>query len=261
MGSVVNIEEGSSLSGVSRFLKEEKIIRSRAAFEFFVIMLGGEKRLQPAYYSFTERLPVYTVAWRIAGGEFFMAPATVTIPEGFNREQMAEAFALKLENFDAEEFLLLTADKEGYLFPDTYFFFLNSDEEDAIAAMEENFKKKITPLMPQIETSGKTLKDIITMASVIEGEAKGDDDRSVIAGILWKRIDKGMPLQVDAAPVTYEEKGLPKTPIGNPGLKSMLAALRPEDSPYLYYLHDQEGNIHYAESFAEHKQNKLKYLK
>ena len=99
------------------------------------------------------------------------------------------------------------------------------------------------------------------MASIIERESKGDVDRGYISGILWRRISLGMPLQVDSDLDTYKNKGLPDAPICSPGLKSIEAAIHPKESSYLYYLHDKEGNIHYARTFEEHKLNKIKYLK
>ena len=99
------------------------------------------------------------------------------------------------------------------------------------------------------------------MASIIEREAKGDIDRGIISGILWKRISLGMPLQVDAVPDTYKTKGLPESPIGNPGLESIKVAIYPQKSSYLYYLHDKNGVAHYAKTFSEHDNNINKYLK
>lgn len=259
--SIVSIEKDVSLGNVSAMLQTNKIIRSRPAFEFFVIMMGGEKRIRPGFYSFSEKMPVFTVAWRVSGGKFFMAPVTVTIPEGFDSAKIADAFDKKLPNFDKEQFLILAQDQEGRLFPDTYFFLNTDTEKEVIVSMTENYEKKISPLRQDITALGRTEQEIITMASIIEGEAKGNGDRGLISGILWKRISLNMPLQADAAPETYKQKGLPEKPVGNPGLEAIIAALRPENSPYLYYLHDEDGNIHYAETFAEHKQNKLKYLK
>ncbi len=261
VGQTINVEPGFSLEKVSTTLQAEKVIRSRAAFEFFVILFGGEKKIQPAFYNFSEELPVFAVAWRIGGGKFFMPPVSVTIPEGFDLEEIANAFEKKLPNFNRERFLLLTVDQEGYLFPDTYFFLNTDGEKEVIISLSENFEKKIEPLRSEIAASGRTEHEIITMASIIEGEANGDGDRGLISGILWKRFKIGMALQADAAPITYEKKGLPETPIGNPGLESIVAALHPEASPYLYYLHDPEGNIHYAKNFAEHTANRAKYLK
>jgi UPF0755 protein len=127
--------------------------------------------------------------------------------------------------------------------------------------MSDNFKKKMAILRPQILSLGKTEREIIIMASLIEEESKGDMDRGFVSGILWNRLKINMPLQVDAEPETYKIKGLPQNPISNPGIKAIEAAIKPISSPYLYYLHDKDGNIHYARTFEEHKLNKAKYLK
>jgi len=188
-------------------------------------------------------------------------PIVVTIPEGFNLNQIADTFVLKLANFNKAQFLIKAKDLDGYLFPDTYFFLTSANEGEVIKSMSDNFNKKINPFLPEIISSGKTERDIIIMASLIEREAKGDTDRGIIAGILWQRIKIGMPLQVDAAPETYKTKGLPENPIGNPGLLAIKSALYPQSSPYLYYLHDKNGIVHYAKTLAEHDANIKKYLK
>jgi len=260
-GSIINIEEGWSVGKVSQVLKTNKIIRSEAAFKFFVIITGGEKRIRPAYYTFEKPMPVFQVSYRVSGGRFALSPVAVTIPEGFGNAEAAEAFMEKLPSFQKEQFLLLARGLEGRLFPDTYFFLNTDGAQEAIKTMTENYEKKISPFREDIAASGRTEQEIITMASVIEGEANGNEDRALISGILWKRLGIGMPLQADAAPITYKEKGLPKAPIGNPGLEAIEATIHPEASPYLYYLHDPDGNVHYAKSFAEHVANKRKYLK
>ncbi len=261
VGTIVKIEPGASLHAISRELKNEHIIRSGTVFEAFVIFFGREKKVISTDYYFESKLPVYAIARRISRGEHNIAPVSVTIPEGFDNEQIADTFAEKLPNFSKADFLESAKDKEGYLFPDTYFFLITDTEKSVINSMSSNFDKKITPILPEIKASGKTEKNIITMASIIEREAKGDADRAMISGILWKRISLGMPLQVDAAPDTYKNKGLPKAPIGNPGTLAIKAAIHPEKSPYLYYLHDKSGMIHYAKTFAEHVQNEQRYLK
>jgi len=261
IGSIVNIEPGMNLRGVSLQLKREHLISSRTVFEAFIIIYGGEKHLIPADYLFEKKEPVWEVAKRLIRGERRLAPVKVTIPEGFNVSDIADAFVSKLADFNKEKFLLLAKTKEGYLFPDTYFFFTTDTETEVLRSLGDNFEKKITPLLPEIISSGKSEKDIIIMASIIEREAKGDADRGIISGILWKRLSINMPLQVDAALGTYETKGLPKNPISNPGLEAIKAAIYPQSSPYLYYLHDKDGNIHYARTFAEHSKNIVKYLK
>ena len=258
--SVVRIEQGSSLRKVTLLLKQEHIIRSKIAFEVFMIIYGGEKHIIPADYYFESKLPVYEVARRISKGEHHMAPVTVTIPEGFDIAHISVTFASKLINFDQSKFMDIAKDKEGYLFPDTYFFLTTDDENDVLKSMSENFKKKIVSINSAIISSGKSEREIIIMASIIEREARGDADRKVISGILWKRLALDIPLQVDAAPETYKTKGLPKNPISNPGMQALKAAISPENSSYLYYLHDKDGNIHYARTFIEHRQNILKYL-
>jgi len=260
-GSIVNIKEDSSLRYISKYLEENHIIRSRALFETFVIILGGEKHITPGDYLFENKLSVFEVARRVSRGERHLAPVKVTIPEGFNVLDISEVFAIKLPNFDEEEFLLEGIKKEGYLFPDTYFFLITDNEEDVLRSMNNNFEKKILPFESQIITSGKTKEEIIIMASLIEKESRGDMDREFISGILWKRLAMNMSLQVDAELNTYKTKGLPKNPISNPGIKAIKAALYPKISNYLYYLHDEDGNVHYAKTFEEHKLNKQKYLK
>lgn len=260
VGSVVKIDSGMSLRSISAILEKQHFIRSRTVFESFVVIFGAELHIQSADYLFENKLPVWEIARRIARGERNMAPVVVTVPEGFDVNQIGELFASKLTNFNKAQFLLEAKNKEGYLFPDTYFFLTNDDEKSVLQSMSDNFNKKIAPLLPEIAKSGKSEKNIIIMASIIEREAKGEADRDFISGILWRRINIGMALQVDAAPETYKTRGLPKSPIGNPGIAAIEASLRPQKSPYLYYLHDKMGNIHYAKTFAEHVQNKLKYL-
>jgi len=259
--SVIGIDSGMSLRSISALLKKDQTIRSRVMFEYSVIILGGEKHIVSADYSFPNSLSVWQVAISIVRGEHRLPAVLVTIPEGFNLNQIAGVCSLKLINFNEIKFYTEAKDMEGYLFPDTYFFLNNANEEDVIKSMSENFQKKITPLLSQINASGHSEKDIITMASILEGEARGDNDIGIISGILWKRIKIGMPLEVDSAPETYKTKGLPENPIGNPGFKAILAAINPQSSPYLYYLHDKNGNIHYATTFAEHQANIREYLR
>ncbi|HNW71805.1 MAG TPA: endolytic transglycosylase MltG [Candidatus Paceibacterota bacterium] len=257
-GIVISIEKGESLRDVSLLLKEKKIIRSRVSFETFVILFGGEKHISQGDYLFENKLPVFEVAKRIVEKDRHLASVKITIPEGYNLLQIADAVSTKLKNFNREKFF--TEAKEGYLFPDTYFFFSTDSEEQVVKYMTENFEKKIKTVKSEINDSGKTENEIIIMASLIEKEAKGDADRGYISGILWNRLKKGMPLQVDSAEETYKTKGLPENPICNPGLKAIKASISPINSPYLYYLHDKNGIIHYAKTFDEHKKNKLKYL-
>ena len=259
--TIINIKEGASLRSISRNLKENNIIKSRIAFESFVIIYGGENNIRIGDYLFKNKIFVFTVAYRIAKGERNLAPIKITIPEGFDINDIAEIASMKLPNFNKEKFLELAKDKEGYLFPDTYFLFTKDTEEDLINLMTNNFEKKIKSLKDEISFIGKSEKEIIIMASIIEREAKGDMDRGFISGILWHRLYIDMPLQVDAMQESYKTKGLPDSPIANPGLAAIRAAMYPEESPYLFYLHGKDGQIYYAKNFKEHRKNIIKYLK
>lgn len=261
IGAVVEIEPGMSLRGISSVLKKQHIIRSRAVFESFMIIFGAESRIIPADYLFEKKLPVWEIARRMSRNEHNIALVAVTIPEGFDTRQIGDVFASKLSKFNKARFLSEAKSKEGYLFPDTYFFLTGADEKSVLKMMNDNFEKKIGPLLSEIISSGKDEKDIIITASILEKESKGNADREIISGILWKRIEVDMPLQVDAAPETYKIKGLPKSPLGNPGLLAIKAAIHPQNSPYFYYLHDKGGVVHYAKTFAEHNKNISKYLK
>lgn len=259
--TLVHIDTGQSLRSVSKSLKEENIIRSRMLFETFVILFGREKNILPGDYFFKEKMSVVEVASVFGRGARSLESIKVTIPEGFDVHEIAQAFKAKLPGFNADNFLREAKKYEGRLFPDTYFFFSTDTEVEVLAYMLGNFEKKFAPLKTEIQSLKKDENQILVMASIIEREADGDNDREMIAGILWKRFSIGMPLQADAAPMTYERVGLPDSPIANPGLASIRAALYPKASPYLYYIHDRAGSIYYAKNFDEHRQNIQKYLK
>jgi UPF0755 protein len=149
--------------------------------------------------------------------------------------------------------------------------------------MRENVEKKLLPLSADIAAFGKSLSDIVILASLLEEEARTTNTRRTIAGILWKRLAIGMPMQVDAAFAkvngkntyqlteddlktdhpynTYTRAGLPPGPITNPGIDALHAALRPVETDWLYYLSDSDGNMHYARTHDEHLRNKRLYIR
>ncbi len=265
-GELFVLEEGSSLRALSSKLEKENYIKSRVLFESIIILLGDEKRVSPGDYIFKEKLNVFEIANRISKGEKGISRIKITIPEGFDTIEMAEIFEIKLHNFNKENFLKKSNLKEGYLFPDTYFFLSSDDEDRVLENMEKNFTKKtenIFEIFNSLDenTRNQKINDTIILASIIEKEASGDSDREIISGILQKRLKINMPLQVDAAPITYKERGLPEKPIANPGLEAINATLYPKTSNYLYYIHDKEGNTYFAETFKEHRANIEKYLK
>jgi UPF0755 protein len=261
IGQAAIIDPGNTLREVSKNFKDSNFIKSRVAFETLVILYGGEKHITIGDYVFEKKVSVFEVARRVSMREKTLAAKKITIPEGFTNLEISEISSELLRNFNKEKFLESAKSDQGYLFPDTYFFFSTDSEASVLKALKENFDKKIKTVQKDITSSGKSQKDIIIMASIIEKEANGENDRAVISGILWNRISKKMPLQVDADMWTYKNRGLPESPICNPGLEAIKAAIYPVKSSYLYYLHDADGGIHYARTFEEHKANKAKYLK
>jgi len=282
VSGVVLIEDGATLSEISAVLDEQGIIKSPLFFEGVVIGFNGEGGVLHGQYFFEDFLNVFQVARRLTKGEFGLEPFSITIPEGASVAEIALIFEKQFPEFDAKEFLVLALDDEGYLFPDTYRFLPNVEAPQVYRGMRNVFNERIEEIKEQVERSGKELHDIITMASILEEEARTPKTRRKISGILWKRLEVGMLLQVDAvfpyiigkntfqltledlkidSPYnTYKYPGLPPGPITNPGMDSILAALEPEESPYFFYLSDLEGNMHYARNFEEHKINKARYL-
>ena len=269
-GAAIVIEKGTGLAEISGKLKKEGFIKNKYAFALYARSLGKSKKIKYGKYLFNEPVSVFSLISRLAKGEFGFKPIKVTITEGLTIKEISELFG-GFENFDKKEFLEKTEKLEGYLFPDTYLFLPFAETEQIIGTMTDNFKKK----------AGDVGKDIVIMASLIEKEVPDSDDRKIVSGILWKRLELGMALQVDAvfpyitgkqkvlledlkidSPYnTYLNKGLPPGPISNPGLDAIDAARNPKESPYLYYLSGKDSKTHFAKTFSEHLRNKEKYLK
>lgn len=279
----VNISSGLSLMQVSLLLEDNNIIRSSEIFRAVVIILGGEGSIKAGPYLFDGTDNVFKVAVRIIKADYGVPIKKITIIEGMRGRDLLNLFGSEFTNLDKVEFEKEVLCKEGYLFPDTYFIPLSSSSSDIIKMLSDNFDNHIKNIDLSNSKTSKDLKEILTMASIIEGEAMKDEDRKLIADILWRRIEIGMPLQVDTVFMyingrpsseitkadlkidslynTYVHKGLPPTPISNPGIEAIDASMFPTPNKYLYYLSDKEGTMHYAETFAEHKKNKEKYLK
>lgn len=282
-GSLVEIEEGLTLKEIAHSLKKQSVIRSETLFIGLVKLFAGDTEIRHGQYYFEDPADVFTVAWRTTRGIFGLEPQSVTIPEGASVEQMASILSEKFSEFDPYAFVRIAAGDEGYLFPDTHDFLPDVRAPQVHQEMRRVFEEKIEPLKGEIAASGHSLHEIITMASLLEKEAKTMRDRHLISGILWKRLEIGMPLQVDATFLyingkstfdltledlrenespynTYKYVGLPPGPITNPGLASIKAALNPTQSSYLYYLSDLKSNVHYSRTFEEHKVKKARYL-
>ena len=250
-GSIITIPEGDGLYTLSNRLKEDHVIRSPLWFRIAAVALGGERDMKAGQYNMKKPQNSFLLAWRISRGEHGIETVKITIPEGFNADKISKLFDERFQFFDHQYFL--THAEEGYLFPDTYFIPVTATASSTIKLLTDNFNRKTKDL--------KISDEIIIMASLLEGEAKLKEEREVASGILWKRLKLGMPLQVDVDRQTYEFQGLPGKPINNPGLVSIEAALNPISSNYLYFLTDEDGKMHYAKTFDEHKANIEKYLR
>ena len=258
---IIHISSGQSVNSISQKLKYEKAIKKDYALKFFIKLLKSGNGIITGDYLIEKDSPVWVVAWQISRGHHKIEPIKVTIREGLTNEEITDLLFLKLSSFNKDIFLSKIQDKQGYLFPDTYFFFSQDTVDEIINKLSNNFESRIKKLSMEIDKSGKTLDEIIIMASILEGEAKGKEDSALISGILWKRISIGMPLQVDVDKSTYTSKGFPKNPLNNPGLLSIESAINPKYSSYLYYLHGNDGKVHFAGSFEEHKRNINNYLR
>ena len=203
---------------------------------------------------------------------------TITIAEGLTVPEINEILVEKGVLVGE----LLPQELEGYLFPDTYEFFLGSSLDVVKEKFSLNFNSKIRELGLEA-LSEDELKEIIIIASMIEAEVPHSDERRIVSGIIKKRLSAGIPLQLDASlcyvkgdpclPITDDDKkidslyntylhrGLTPGPIGNPGLDAIEASINPEESPYLYYISDPEtGRTIFASSLDEHNSNVVKYL-
>jgi UPF0755 protein len=127
--------------------------------------------------------------------------------------------------------------------------------------MSANFDQKTAELKIEAEEKGLNWNGVVIMASILEEEADTLDDFALVSGVLWKRLEIGMPLQVDVSPITYEVRGFPAEPLSNPGINAIRAAINPRASNYLFYITGKDGKMYYAENFDIHRANIEAYLR
>lgn len=284
-GTVVAVARGDSVRDISEKLSEAHVIQSSFALRTVLRLKGESSGIQAGEYIFKEPKNVFSVASILTSGEYGFAPVRVTFTEGMTIREMAlkatEAFPnIKVADFEREA--KEGGAGEGYLFPDTYFFPHGTDARSIVATMHSNFDVKIQSIESELSASGLSLSDVITLASIVEKEARTEENRRIVAGILLNRLKLGMPLQVDAvfgyifkrdtyspsfedlkvdSPYnTYKYKGLPPGPICNPGLGSIIAVIHREETKYLYYLTGKDDQMHYAMTYSAHQANLRKYL-
>ena len=296
---IFTVAKGDSASAIAQNLMEKRIIDSEFIFRMYV-WEKGLHRLQAGRYAVSAHMTPAEIADMMESGKAYYDYVKVTIPEGFTiadiQKRITEMDFLeksekRISDFTVADFIKqynfladapAHAKLEGYLFPDTYQFERGVSSGFVVQKMLDDFGQKFTQALRQ-ETvkQGKSIYDIITMASIIEREVRTQDDMKMVSGILWKRIAIGMPLQADAtvgyavgkqelslddlrtdSPYnTYRYKGLPEGPIANPGLRAIQAALEPADSDYLFYLSKPDGTTVFSRTLQEHNKAKATYLK
>lgn len=297
----VLIEKGDNALVVGERLKKAGVITGKYYLALYLLSKNQLHSIVAGVYDFTPGLKIPEISRIITGGEVVSLSVPITFPEGWTAKQMAER--LDSNEFSGGDFLSIVNNPsqelkakygflneipkgksiEGYLFPDTYYFAKDASAEDIVEKMLKNFDTRISEsMLSDIAAQKKSLFDIITMASIVEGEVKTDSDRKIVAGIFYNRLELGMALGSDAtleyalgtnkaqhsiaetkinSPYnTYQNKGLPPGPVSNPGLNSILAAISPAKTEYVYFLTDlKTGNTAFAKTFDEHIANKAKY--
>lgn len=282
-----DIPLGASSRHAGRILARRGAIHSAVAFVLLARFLGASGSLRGGRYEFASTLGLLGVMDKILRGD--VSAVWVTIPEGFTGRQIARALAeKKLADYDTLSRAIYARPEgldlavrvpgkslEGYLFPDTYLVPLHEDPKALLQLMTENFQRRVEKgLRDEIVASPLSLHEILTIAAMIEREAKAPEDRPLISSVIYNRLKQNMPLQIDAtveyalgghharifyrdlrvdSPYnTYRHRGLPPGPIANPGIPSIRAALQPAQTDYLYYVAGPDGKHIFSRTVQEH---------
>ncbi|MFW5787270.1 MAG: endolytic transglycosylase MltG [Halanaerobiales bacterium] len=291
------IESGRSTGQIARELEEEKLINSDLLFKLVVGILRLENSMQAGVYEFKRSENTLEIINKIARGR--VANVRVTIPEGYTLEEVAEILSERTL-YEKEE-LLEAAQKdvydrsylpednesiryvlEGFIFPDTYDLPMEKRPEDIFRYLLDKFEEK-APINEFENEDKDELFEIITIASLIEREAKLNREKPLISAVIYNRIQLDMKLQIDAtiqyslderkerllyedlkvdSPYnTYQHRGLPPGPICNPGEESIQASIEPADVDYLFYFALKDGSHIFTESYPEHLKKQELLLK
>ncbi len=303
------IQEGESASNLATHLREKGIIKSPFFFKLYLKQKGLDKKIQSGIFQMEPPFTIPRVAAALATPE--NNERSITIIPGWDLRDMAEYFVNeKIITSDEDMFVLtskpgqfatvsstfiaefpLLHDKpqnisfEGYFAPETYRIYKNEKIEDVLSRLLSQRQKQFTTQMLQdIQSQGKTVHEILTLASVVEKEVKTPQDRKMVADLFWRRVDAGMGLQadstvhylsgregdvftkakerqIDSLYNTYKYRGLPPGPISNPSLSSILAAIYPEKNDYWYFLTTTDGEVKYAKTLDQHNANVAQYLR
>lgn len=265
-------------------LHKDGIIRSPYLFRLLLPFYKIPPAIEPGAYKLTKNMHLFAVLDTLAKMPY---QQWITLVPGLRKEQVAERMKKKFNWNDEKEKEFLSISKEGYLFPDTYLLFTDIGGKEAAEFLEARFNEKFdAKLQADLLAQDVRTDTAVKIASLIERESGGDDDKALIAGVIWNRLNTNMRLQIDAvtqysegtpgnwwAPVvpsdlrkdalynTYRNDGLPPGPICSPSLASIRAAVYPQETDCLFYLHSRDKKIHCAKTYEEHLENIQTYLR
>lgn len=292
-GVFVEIPRGMNSSGIARLLEESGVVRSQREF-VWLCRLWKRRPLQAGEYRFERAMTPLEVHRVLAEGRVYLR--SITIPEGWTRFEIAEELE-RAGIVPRKKFLAATADAseiqdlapgarslEGFLFPATYQFTRKATAKQVAGAMVARFREVWGSLAKN--GGNERAGEIVTLASLVEREARAAEERALIAGVYRNRLERGMALQCDPTVVyglmldgkwdgkigyadlkynspynTYLHRGLPPGPIANPGAAALEAALQPAKTDYLYFVADTRGRHFFSKTLAEHNRNVQRYLR
>ncbi|MBI3384785.1 endolytic transglycosylase MltG [Candidatus Gottesmanbacteria bacterium] len=291
------VQKGESLKAIALDLEEKKLIRSWFAFSLLVRKEGWQNKIQAGDFRLSPSFSATKIAEELQHGTL---DVWVTIPEGWRSEEVVEEllksgiwneFQSQSVGFKKQALDLFNKNN-GKLFPDTYLIPKGSTTEQVLEIFLRNFRQKITGKWWEEAAKQDISPDqVLVLASLVEREAKYENDRPIVADIIRKRWQEKIPLQIDATVQyalgestksqggswwkkeltgddlkidstynTYLYPGLPSGPICNPGLSAIKAVIFSTKTPYYYYLSDKSGKMHYAKTLEEHNENIRKYF-
>jgi len=273
-------------------LKSQGLIKNKLAFNLVLALKKKHDAMQAGGYDVSKNLTAWELADKLTGNPDMK---WVVIPEGWRKEQIGELLAKTfnwndndLDRWNTEITRMKIDYIEGTYFPDTYLIPVSDSGLDMANRMTRRFDEQFAAYVSQFAGQNIKWTTGVKVASIIQREAAGKDDMPLIAGIMWNRLNSDMNLEIDAtvqyargktdngwwAPVTaddirnidspyntYKNKGLPPYPIGNPGLPAIEATLHPAETDCLYYIHDNNRQIHCAKTLEDHQANIAAYLK
>jgi UPF0755 protein len=300
---MIDVESGDTTSKISEKLRKSGVIKYSKVFEFIAKTEGMDKKMQVGSFSFEKGESYSSIFEAMQQVQDYRDSVRVTIPEGYEVNKIIDTLVEKgvgkkerymqiISTWDFGYDYIPAANTknrlEGFLYPDTYDFFLDEVEENVIKKFIDNFDAKIkeADIKNKAEKIGMTLKDAVTLASIIEMEGQQAEELPMISSVFHNRMKISMNLQscatvnyilpvadrkwiltyddmaIDNPYNTYKYSGLPPTPISNPGIVALKAAVEPAESEYLYFVAkgDGTGTHAFSKTLEEHEANAKKYL-